>query len=184
MPDKFEATSSDVQPDSEESAARLRGGRTGDALLVGYSEDGAVALRVEHGGSKINLNLTPDQAEGLARCLTDNAIRARAAAGAVQGEKQPVDLGPCCACGIEGPSVRTLVSLPRKAPKPGTGWLCTSCELPADGALAVVCAACLDAGRPPIYACDGYPSEGKRIRITELLGWHDPTQHARPHDRV
>jgi hypothetical protein len=91
------------------------------------------------------------------------------------------DLGACCACGEPGPTVRNLLMLPLHAPHPGTGWGCVVCGLPSDGAVAVVCDACLEAGRQPTEVCCGYPLERARIAraAMEYRGpfGHDLTKH-------
>lgn len=90
------------------------------------------------------------------------------------------DLGPCCICGQPGPTVRTLIALPQKAPVPGTGWGCIVCDLPNDGAVAVACDACLEAEAEITEACHGYPGEGRRMAVTGLIKGafkHDLTKH-------
>ena len=73
-----------------------------------------------------------------------------------------LELGACCSCGAtEG--VRNIMMLGYRAPVPGTGWGCVVCGLPADGAVAVVCDACLAAGAPVKRVCRGYPSAGERV---------------------
>jgi hypothetical protein len=52
--------------------------------------------------------------------------------------------GACCLCQRSGPTVRNFVTLPERAPVPGTGWGCVECGLPADGAMAIVCDPCAD----------------------------------------
>jgi len=84
-------------------------------------------------------------------------------------------LGACCLCeGTKG--VRNLLSLRQKATMPGRGWGCLQCELPGDGAIAVVCDACLkrvQAGEPLKFACLDYVTTGKRIPIGDITGEHD-----------
>lgn len=84
------------------------------------------------------------------------------------------DLGPCCTCLEHRIDVRNILMLPLRAPVPGTGWGCVVCHLPADGAVAVLCDACV--GEAPRYACDGYPKDGGRIPVGLLSGPfdHDP----------
>lgn len=53
----------------------------------------------------------------------------------------PVPLGPCCACGQR--DATTLCMLTLRSPTPGKGWGCAQCGLPNDGALAVLCDACV-----------------------------------------
>ena len=96
------------------------------------------------------------------------------------------DLGPCCSCRQSGPQVRNILALPFRAPVPGTGWGCVVCGLPCDGAVAVVCEACLDActgprsSGHPQEVCYGYPGEGKRCAYaacTQEPFDHDATLH-------
>lgn len=77
-------------------------------------------------------------------------------------------LGSCCACELTGPSVRHLIALPRRAPIPGTGWECTQCGQPADGAIAVLCTACLYGSVPIRFAIRGYPGSPDRTPIADL----------------
>ena len=81
---------------------------------------------------------------------------------------QAPDLGACCACGKTDASVRNIVALDRLAPQPGTGWGCVICNLPANGAIVVLCDACRQHANPPLYACDGYAADKKRIPLNEL----------------
>lgn len=97
-------------------------------------------------------------------------------------------LGSCCACGQEGPHVRNILQLDQRAPIPGRGWGCSACGLSLDGAVAVVCDACLEAQAPLRWACRGYPAHDGRIPIDQLVGTHhhDPSHHReavtdRPH---
>jgi hypothetical protein len=64
--------------------------------------------------------------------------------------------------------VQNLVMLPWRAPIDGTGWKCEYCQLPADGALAVVCDRCIESGRIPSRACYGKPEDNQRIKIEQL----------------
>lgn len=59
-----------------------------------------------------------------------------------EAEELP-DFGACCACRQEGETVRNFVALDKRASVPGTGWGCVVCNLPSDGAIAVVCDQCL-----------------------------------------
>lgn len=90
------------------------------------------------------------------------------------------DLGPCCACGKTGHSVRNIVALPFKAPQPGTGWGCTTCALPLDGAFAVVCDHCLHVHTPLQFAVDGLVADKGRTPIEQLCEpfRHDKHAHA------
>ena len=64
----------------------------------------------------------------------------------------PIDLGMCCACRLAGPTVRNIMMIPFRAPVPGKGWGCLVCRLPSDGAVAVVCDACLESGAPIVVS--------------------------------
>lgn len=79
-----------------------------------------------------------------------------------------LDLGPCCACGREGPEVRTLVMLDRKAHIPGAGWGNAAIGLPADGAIAVLCDNCLEAGSEPTQVVYGFAASKQRRPLEEL----------------
>lgn len=83
-------------------------------------------------------------------------------------------LGACCACEREGPTVRNIISLSKKALVPGHGWGCVVCDLPCDGANAVCCDVCLDLQRPLKFACRGYPGEDGRAPIEEFT---EPFDH-------
>lgn len=91
-------------------------------------------------------------------------------------EAANLQLGPCCVCETTV-NVRNILSLHTKAPIPGHGWGCVQCGLDADGALAVVCDACLEL--PLKFACRGYPGKEGRIPIEDLTGEmeHDYVQH-------
>lgn len=87
-------------------------------------------------------------------------------------------LGPCCVCG-NGNTVKHIVLLNQRGITPGRGWGCLVCDLPPDGAVAVVCKACL--GQPLRFACRGYPNDPGRVAISELPPGefaHDETRHA------
>jgi hypothetical protein len=98
--------------------------------------------------------------------------------------RSEAELGTCCACG-EAPS-DGIVLLPGKAPKPGTGWGCSTCKLPSDGAMAVICQACLQANRVPVYALGDSLGTPTRVLVRELLGEHHhyPGCPKRPGGRV
>lgn len=90
------------------------------------------------------------------------------------------DLGPCCACGKTGPTVRHIVALPYKAPQPGTGWGCSVCELPLDGAFAVVCDHCMQVHTPLQFVVDGLVADKGRVPIDQVSKpfQHDNLRHA------
>jgi hypothetical protein len=85
-------------------------------------------------------------------------------------------LGPCCICGSED-TATWIELLPFKNEVPGHGWGCVACDLPFDGAYAVLCAHCVDdlqAGRKPLrFACRGYPATDGRVPIEQLTIPHE-----------
>jgi hypothetical protein len=97
----------------------------------------------------------PDQDE-------DTPLDAAMLTKAMAGVAEIMQLGPCCACGTTGPTVRNILMLDEVAPEPGTGWGCFQCGLPDDGCLAVLCDACLEADAPITQMVMGYPGEGRR----------------------
>lgn len=95
-------------------------------------------------------------------------------------EAAVIDLGACCACRTRGPTVRNVMMLDKPAPVPGTGWGCFVCGLPSDGAIAVVCDACLQAERPILDVCFGYAAADERVSIATVPGLfeHNLAMHA------
>lgn len=90
------------------------------------------------------------------------------------------DLGPCCNCESTGEDVRNIVMLPRRGPVPGTGWGCLVCNLPMDGAVAVLCDRCVELEGPPKFVCFGNARAGQRFPYAELapeLFYHDKSKH-------
>jgi len=86
-------------------------------------------------------------------------------------EGEAPDLGTCCICGEEGRKTRNIVTVERRAPVPGTGWGCLVCNLPYDGAMAVVCDDCLPVmgGHMELKeVIAGNPAEKKRVAFSEL----------------
>jgi hypothetical protein len=91
--------------------------------------------------------------------------------------------GTCCIC-ERAEGVTNILMLDQRAPIPGHGWGCVVCGLPSDGAVAVLCDACLD-----LYAkqhdalrfvCRGYPGHEGRVPISELSPepfTHDEAKH-------
>lgn len=87
-------------------------------------------------------------------------------------------LGPCCVCERVGPQVRNVMMIDRRGPVPGKGWGCVICDLPSDGAVAVVCDECT--GLDLRFVCAGYISEHKRAPYAELPAGvfaHDAAKH-------
>jgi len=69
--------------------------------------------------------------------------------------------------------VRNVILLTKLAPISGRGWGCIVCGLPPNGAVAVVCDACLEANAPLRFACRGRPGSDGRVPIEELAGDFD-----------
>jgi hypothetical protein len=95
-------------------------------------------------------------------------------------EAEPIDFGPCCFCEKTGPTVRNLIMLDKRAKTPGNGcWGCLQCGLPLEGATAILCDQCIDAGCPPLWAIVGEPAAGLRIPTSELTEpfEHDMSKH-------
>ena len=93
-------------------------------------------------------------------------------------ESEP-DFGACCACGSTD-NVRNVMMLDQRGPVAGKGWGCIVCGLPSDGAIAVLCDACIEAGASPRMVVVGYAADGRRMPIAELDATpftHDPIKH-------
>jgi hypothetical protein len=92
-------------------------------------------------------------------------------------------LGPCCMCeATEG--VRNILMLSRRGVVKGHGWGCVECDLPTDGAIVVLCDACLaiyQADESALrFACRGYPASEGRVPIADLppgVFDHDESKH-------
>jgi hypothetical protein len=99
------------------------------------------------------------------------------------GEVDGPNLGLCCECG-ERPATGMMM-LPWLAPMPGTGWGCVICDLPANGAVAVLCDPCADkvaaeANHWPRFVCVGYAQDNKRKPLAKLPSdyfGHDRSKH-------
>jgi hypothetical protein len=89
-------------------------------------------------------------------------------------------LGACCACEKNRPDVRNIVMIAKKGVIAGHGWGCVVCGLPLDGASYVLCDACFEAKREPVYACRGYPGSEGRILLSVLTVPfdHDESKHS------
>jgi len=85
-----------------------------------------------------------------------------------QQAEDTLDLGPCCACEKLGQDVRNVIILRRKGPTPGKGWGCLVCNLPLDGAVAVLCDGCLESEAKIRFVCAGFPAVDGRVPIEEL----------------
>lgn len=95
-----------------------------------------------------------------------------------------LDLGSCCICGGTE-AVNNIVLLDRRAPIAGHGWCCFVCNLPADGAYAVLCDRCLPDYRTGktalLFVCRGHPAEDGRAAFKDLSAEpfeHDMAKHA------
>lgn len=93
-------------------------------------------------------------------------------------EDGEITLGPCCACrGTE--DVHTIVILPHKNAIPSRGWGCFVCNLPCEGASAVLCDSCAAGYQlgtvKLVEACRGWAGEDGRepIATTRARGVHD-----------
>jgi hypothetical protein len=89
------------------------------------------------------------------------------------------DLGKCCECGIEGPTVRNILMIDKRGPERGKGWGCVECGLPLDGAIAVLCDVCILRDEHPKFVCSGFPYENRRIPFEQLTEkfTHDRSKH-------
>jgi hypothetical protein len=85
------------------------------------------------------------------------------------------DLGPCCCCG-GCEEVNNVVMLPWKGSVSGTGWGCAQCGLPNDGAVCVVCDACLVANAAPQFAVKGWITQHDREPLV-LIKFGSPHSH-------
>lgn len=88
-------------------------------------------------------------------------------------------LGPCCGCERDtAGSVHTIVMLEFRNKVPGHGWGCFVCNLPCDGASAVLCDDCrekLEHGVEVIrFGCRGYPGTDGRAPIETF---NEPFMH-------
>jgi hypothetical protein len=93
--------------------------------------------------------------------------------------RKVTDLGTCCVC-CGSDHVVHVIMINRRGPQPGKGWGCVVCGLPLDGAIVVMCNACIARDADPVFVCDGFPSEGKRVPIHTLSPEpfdHDPASH-------
>lgn len=82
-----------------------------------------------------------------------------------------VVFGPCCACGQVLP-LTTILLLDKLAPTPEQGWGCVQCDLPMNGAIALVCEQCVGNLADVRYACAGYPTNPARVPLERLSGEH------------
>lgn len=81
-------------------------------------------------------------------------------------EQSFIDPGPCCCCERPIRGVVNILMLDLRAPIAGTGWGCATCDLPPDGAIAVVCLDCL--GLKPRFVVNGFVGGAKRTKIGAL----------------
>jgi hypothetical protein len=102
-------------------------------------------------------------------------------------ELPPEDYGPCCACLKQKPTTRNLLMLPHRASVPGAGWGCIVCNLPPDGAVAIVCDDCLQAGSDLQNVIFGYPMEKQRVgyeAVSHTKFKHTQELHEREEARI
>jgi hypothetical protein len=91
----------------------------------------------------------------------------------------PQRMGRCCGCLVAEAGLN-VVMLNYRAPIPGHGWGCMICNLPPDGALAVLCDHCtdrLERGFDAVrFACVGFPGADQRVLVDTLTEAfdHDP----------
>jgi hypothetical protein len=82
-----------------------------------------------------------------------------------------IRLGACCACGVESPLVRNIITMESAlAPVPGTGWGCSTCHLLSNGAIAIVCDACARAEAIVRWVVDGMPVDMRRAPVEAHRG--------------
>lgn len=75
-----------------------------------------------------------------------------------------------------GGGVVNIIMLDLKNQIAGHGWGCFECDLPCDGASAVLCDPCAEAwqdGKPLRFACRGYPASEGRAPIEEFAVRHE-----------
>ena len=80
---------------------------------------------------------------------------------------KPLCLGTCCACGGTR-RVRNILMLRVESPTPGKGWGCCQCGQPSNGAIAVMCDACLERHAQLRFIVVGYPANNERLPFTEV----------------
>lgn len=92
-------------------------------------------------------------------------------------------LGSCCICETRA-GVVNVIMLDQRGTVPGRGWGCVVCDLPSDGAVAVLCDDCRDAwfaDKAELrFVCRGYASSGERDPIEALPPGefkHDEAKH-------
>ncbi|HYK54157.1 MAG TPA: hypothetical protein VEV38_11555 [Candidatus Eremiobacteraceae bacterium] len=94
-------------------------------------------------------------------------------------DDEPVT-GPCCNC-LEITALRNVMFIHRRGPTPGRGWGCVVCNLPQDGAVALICDACARTLTDlPKFVCTGYMKDGERTPLDTLSPEpfdHDPEFH-------
>jgi hypothetical protein len=93
-------------------------------------------------------------------------------------------LGTCCGCETDR-DVHNVLMLDQKGVTPGKGWGCYVCGLEPDGAVVVLCDACMgqyQQGNAAIvrFACAGSPGKDGRVPVSALpQGYfgHDMSRH-------
>jgi hypothetical protein len=98
------------------------------------------------------------------------------------GSSDPPTLGPCCVCETQH-GVRNIVCLDMPCPTPGRGWGCVVCDVPCNGAVAVLCDTCLKLTEGRVadidYVCTGHPATDGRTPMAAVSGvfGHDMLRH-------
>ena len=95
-----------------------------------------------------------------------------------------INLGACCCCGIDDYTVTNILKLPFLCPQPGTdtGWGCKYCDVPYDGAIAVICKVCMvyvAKGEMPVHVCNGSIRDRRRAPTSacKVPFVHTATEH-------
>ena len=85
-------------------------------------------------------------------------------------EEETLYFGSCCSCGKSGKTVRNIIMMDFESPEKesGWGWGCVICNLPARGATAVKCDACVVKQVPTKFIVIGYPKDNKRMLISDV----------------
>jgi hypothetical protein len=77
--------------------------------------------------------------------------------------------GACCAC-RRLRELSYVIEVEQLAPRPGRGWDCRRCGLPADGALAAICEECARTRRQIRDVCQSWVWEEGRVARGRLRG--------------
>lgn len=72
----------------------------------------------------------------------------------------------CCACEKQDASVCNVVCMPFKGPIGFAGWGCFVCDLEPNGAVAILCNDCINAGAEPRFIAGGkFASDGVLVPL-------------------